>query len=152
MALYLFNCPQYVIAYFGALKAGAKITPISPVYTSKEVKHQLQDGDAKTVICEDLLYDNVASAGVEFDNVIFSNIGDFLPHLKKHFGRGAMGKAYQGLSAPTPEVVETGRTPWFQGAGGHVPPQAPGIKHDPFTDFAALPYTGDPPVCPRPPC
>ncbi|CAB1068738.1 Long-chain-fatty-acid--CoA ligase (EC [Olavius algarvensis Delta 1 endosymbiont] len=30
VALYLLNCPQYVIAYFGALKAGAKITPHQP--------------------------------------------------------------------------------------------------------------------------
>ena len=28
------KCPQYVIAYFAALKLGAKVTPISPVYTS----------------------------------------------------------------------------------------------------------------------
>ena len=31
VALYLLNCPQYVIAYIGALKVGAKVTPISPV-------------------------------------------------------------------------------------------------------------------------
>ncbi|MGA2467876.1 MAG: AMP-binding protein, partial [Thermodesulfobacteriota bacterium] len=30
VALYLLNCPQYVIAYFAALKIGAKVTPISP--------------------------------------------------------------------------------------------------------------------------
>ena len=65
VALYLLNCPQYVISYFAALKAGAKITPISPVYTSKEVKHQLSDSDARTVICEDMLYENVERSGVE---------------------------------------------------------------------------------------
>ena len=43
VALYLLNCPQYVIAYFAALKIGAKVTPISPVYTSHEIKHQIQD-------------------------------------------------------------------------------------------------------------
>src|SRR4030043_869707 len=63
VALYLLNCPQYVIAYFAALKAGAKVTPISPVYTSKEVKHQLEDSEAETVICQDILYDNVKKAG-----------------------------------------------------------------------------------------
>src|SRR4030043_1071512 len=40
VALYLLNCPQYVIAYFAALKIGAKGTPISPVYTSHEIKHR----------------------------------------------------------------------------------------------------------------
>jgi long-chain acyl-CoA synthetase len=33
VALYLLNCPQYVIAYFAILKVGAKVTPIGPVYT-----------------------------------------------------------------------------------------------------------------------
>ncbi|MGD2125028.1 MAG: AMP-binding protein, partial [Desulfobacteraceae bacterium] len=47
VALLLLNCPQYVIAYFAALKVGAKVTPISPVYTSHEIRHQLEDSDAK---------------------------------------------------------------------------------------------------------
>jgi len=59
VALYLLNCPQYVIAYFASLKVGAKVTPISPVYTSHEIKHQVQDSDATTVVCQDILYDNV---------------------------------------------------------------------------------------------
>jgi acyl-CoA synthetase (AMP-forming)/AMP-acid ligase II len=65
VALYLLNCPQYVIAYFGALKVGAKITPISPVYTSKEVKHQIEDSEARVVVCEEILYDNVERTGLE---------------------------------------------------------------------------------------
>ena len=142
VALYLLNCPQYVISYFAALKAGAKITPISPVYTSKEVKHQLQDSDAKTVICEDLLYDNVASGGVELDNVILSNISDYLPKLKKLFGKTALSKAYQGHSAPTPEMIEQAGLYIFKDLLKKYPAQAPKMDIDPKTDLAALPYTG----------
>lgn len=142
VALYLLNCPQYVISYFAALKAGAKITPISPVYTSKEVKHQLQDSDAKTVICEDLLYDNVASGGVELDNVILSNISDYLPKLKKLFGKTALSKAYQGHSAPTPEMIEQAGLHIFKDLLKKYPAQAPKMDIDPKTDLAALPYTG----------
>jgi long-chain acyl-CoA synthetase len=72
VALYLLNCPQYVIAYLGALKVGAKITPISPVYTSKEVKHQLDDSEAKTIVCEDILYDNVNKTEIPLNNIILS--------------------------------------------------------------------------------
>ena len=142
IALYLLNCPQYVISYFAALKAGAKITPISPVYTSKEVKHQLQDSDAKTVICEDLLYDNVAGAGVELDNVVLSNITDYLPKLKKLFGKTALSKAYQGHSAPTPEMAEQAGLHIFKDLLKKYPPQAPKMDINPKTDLAALPYTG----------
>ena len=64
MALYLLNSPQYVIAYFATLRLGAKVTPISPVYTSIEVKHQITDSEAKTVVCQDILFDNLDKAGV----------------------------------------------------------------------------------------
>ena len=142
VALYLLNSPQYVIAYFGALKAGAKITPISPVYTSKEVKHQLVDSEAKTVVCEDILYDNVKRSGVELETVILSNIGEFLPKLKKLFGKAAMSKAYQGHSAPTAEMVKQAGLQGFNNLLRKYPPQPLDIKIDPKTDLAALPYTG----------
>ena len=142
VALYLLNCPQYVIAYFGALKTGAKITPISPVYTSKEVKHQLQDSGAKTVICEDLLYDNIVNSGVELDNVILSNISDYLPKLKKLFGKTALSKAYQGHSAPTPQMIEQAGLHVFKDLLAKYPPGAPKVEIDPKSDLAALPYTG----------
>jgi long-chain acyl-CoA synthetase len=83
VALYLLNCPQYVIAYFASLKIGAKVTPISPVYTSHEIKHQLQDSDAMTVVCQDILYDNVEKTGISLKNVILTNIAEYLPLLKK---------------------------------------------------------------------
>jgi long-chain acyl-CoA synthetase len=41
VALFLLNSPQFIIAYFAALKCGATVTPISPVYTSHEVRYQL---------------------------------------------------------------------------------------------------------------
>ena len=142
VAIYLMNCPQYVISYFAALKIGAKITPVSPVYTSKEVRHQLTDSDAKTIICEDMLYDNVARSDVPLKNIILSNIGDFLPALKKIFGKSTMSKAYQGRSAPTPEMMKKAGLLAFKDLLKKYPPNPPSIQIDPKTDLAALPYTG----------
>lgn len=142
VALYLLNCPQYVIAYFASLKVGAKITPISPVYTSKEVKHQLEDSEAKTIICEDILYDNVEKAGAELDNVILSNIGDYLPSLKRLFGKSALAKAYRGMEVPTPQYIEQAGLHLFQDLIKRYPPQPPQISIDPKNDIAVLPYTG----------
>jgi long-chain acyl-CoA synthetase len=142
VALYLLNCPQYVIAYIGALKVGAKITPISPVYTSQEVKHQLVDSDTKTVICEDILYDNIEKTGVELDHIILSSIADYLPALKRAFGKSALGKAYSGMQVPTPEHVEQAGLLLFKDLIKKYPPQKPGIQIDPTQQIAALPYTG----------
>jgi long-chain acyl-CoA synthetase len=142
VALYLLNCPQYVIAYIGALKVGAKVTPISPVYTSQEVKHQLEDSDTQTIICEDILYDNVEKANVELKNIILSSIGDYLPALKRAFGKSALGKAYSGMQVPTPEHVQQAGLLVFKDLIKKSPDQKPDITIDPKKDIAALPYTG----------
>jgi len=142
VALYLLNCPQYVIAYIGALKAGAKITPISPVYTSQEVKHQLADSDTKTIICEDILYDNVEKTGVELDTIILSNIGDYLPTLKRAFGKSALRKAYSGMQVPSAEHIQRSGLLQFKDLIKKYPAQKPDITIDPQDDIAALPYTG----------
>ena len=106
VALYLLNCPQYVIAYFAALKIGAKVTPISPVYTSHEVKHQIEDSEATTVVCQDILYDNVEKTGVPLKNVILTSIDEYLPTLKKLLGKRALGKVYSEMHVPTPKFMK----------------------------------------------
>jgi len=142
VALYLLNCPQYVIAYFAALKVGAKVTPISPVYTSQEVKHQLEDSDAKIVVCQDILYDNVEKTGIALKNVILTNIAEYLPALKKILGKSALGKVYGEMHVPTPKFIEEAGLLQFQDLIKKYPPQPPEIKIDPKKDIAALPYTG----------
>jgi len=142
VALYLLNCPQYVIAYFAALKVGAKVTPISPVYTSKEVKHQLEDSEAETIICQDILYDNVEKTGIALKNVILTNIAEYLPLLKRHLGKSALGKVYGQMHVPTPKYMEEAGLHQFQKLIKKYPAQAPQVSIDPKKDIAALPYTG----------
>ncbi len=50
VALYLPNIPQFIIAYFGALKAGAVVTTISPLNREREVAFQLCDSGAETIV------------------------------------------------------------------------------------------------------
>ena len=142
IALYLLNCPQYVIAYFAALRIGAKVTPISPVYTSHEIKHQLQDSDATTMVCQDILYDNVEKTGVALKHVILTSILEYLPTLKKVLGKGMLGKDYAELQVPTPEHRAQAGLLDFQELIKKYPPQPPQVAIDPKSDIAILPYTG----------
>lgn len=142
VALFLLNCPQYVIAYLGALRVGAVITPVSPVYTSQEVRHQLSDSGAKVVVCQDILYDKVAEAGVELDRVIITGVDEFLPSLKKVFAKKVMAKAYGGLHVPDAALIERDGLLKFQDLLKKYPPQPPQVSLDPKKDLAALPYTG----------
>ena len=142
VALFLLNCPQYVIAYFAALKVGAKVTPISPVYTSKEVKHQLEDSGAKTIICQDILYDNVEKTGIDLKNVILTNIAEYLPTLKKLLGKSALGKVYREMHVPTPTFMREAGLLQFQNLIKKYHPRPPRIEIEPEKDIAILPYTG----------
>lgn len=142
VALYLLNSPQFVISYFGALKAGAKVTPVSPVYTSQEVRHQLDDSQAKVVICEDMLYSNVERSGAKPANIILSNLGDYLPLLKRAFAKKIMSKAYEGLQPPTPEQIKEAGLYVFKDFIKNSSPRPPAVTFDPQNDIAALPYTG----------
>jgi long-chain acyl-CoA synthetase len=142
VALFLLNCPQYVIAYFAALKVGAKVTPISPVYTSKEVKHQLEDSGARTIICQDIMYDNVEKTDIDLKNVILTNIAEYLPTLKRLLGKSALGKVYREMHVPTPTFMEEAGLLQFQDLIKKYQPQPPQIQIEPRKDIAILPYTG----------
>ena len=131
MALYLLNSPQYVIAYFAALRLGAKVTPISPVYTSIEVKHQIEDSEAKTVICQDILYDNLEKAGVHPERVILTSIDEYLPALKKWFGKSAKAKAYGGKAAPSGGIAQREGGLFLSGPAEEISPQPPRGRHRP---------------------
>ncbi|HYN13495.1 MAG TPA: long-chain fatty acid--CoA ligase [Burkholderiales bacterium] len=127
VALYLLNSPQFIIAYFAALKCGATVTPISPVYTSHEVRYQLEDSGARAVICQDILYEKVAKSGARLDLVVVTNVGEYLPALKRLFAK---------------KTAVAGKVHWLQDLLKAYPPEPPAVSIDPKTDLAALPYTG----------
>jgi long-chain acyl-CoA synthetase len=56
VAVFLPNIPQFVIAYFGILKAGAVLTAISPLNKEREVAYQLNDSQAEAIVALDTLY------------------------------------------------------------------------------------------------
>jgi len=142
VAIYLLNSPQYVIAYFAALSLGAKVTPISPVYTSIEVKHQVMDSEAKAVVCQDILFDNLEKAGVHPECVILTRIDEYLPLLKKWLGKSAKAKAYGGKTDVMREAAGRPGIYFFQELLKKYPPDPPAVAIDPGKDLAALPYTG----------
>ena len=56
VAVFLPNIPQFIIAYYGILKAGAVVTAISPLHREREVEYQLDDSEAETIVTLESLY------------------------------------------------------------------------------------------------
>lgn len=78
------NCPQFVVAFFGALLAGAIVVNTSPLYVPAELEHQLRDSGSETLILLDAFYpryQQIASR-VPVKRVIVTGIQDALPFPK----------------------------------------------------------------------
>ena len=83
LALLLPNCPQFVIAFYGALRAGAVVVPCNPLYTAPELQRQLADSGAETLVALSRLHAvaRAAREGTAVRNVIFTNIKEHFPPL-----------------------------------------------------------------------
>jgi len=83
VALMLPNCPQFVIAFYGALRAGAVIVPVNPLYTPPELRVQLADSGAETLVVLSRLYPvaREALAGTAVKRLVVTNIKEYFPPL-----------------------------------------------------------------------
>ena len=81
VALVLPNSPQFVVAFYGALRAGATVVPCNPRYTAPELQHQLADSGAAVAVVLSRLYPLVkgARAGTSVKHVIVTNIKEEMP-------------------------------------------------------------------------
>lgn len=80
VSLMLPNLPQYVIAYFGTLKAGAIVVNTNPTYTPRELRHQLEDSGAKAIVMLSGLYERLAQIRehTKIEHVIIADVPDSL--------------------------------------------------------------------------
>jgi len=86
VAIMLPNVNQYPIALCGILKAGLVVVNVNPLYTPRELKHQLSDSRAKTIIILEN-FANVLSEVIQetsIERVILTKMGDMLSFPKNH--------------------------------------------------------------------
>jgi len=83
VAIYLPNIPQFVIAYYGTLRAGGVVVACSPLYKERELAHLLIDSGAQVVVAWDKLYPyaEAVRADTKLSNVITTSVRDYLPPL-----------------------------------------------------------------------
>ncbi len=84
VALMMPNVLQYPIVLFGILRAGLVAVNVNPLYTARELEHQLNDSGAETII----IFESAAStleeilAKTPVKNILVTRIGDFLSFPK----------------------------------------------------------------------
>lgn len=85
LALYVPNCPQFGIAYFGALRAGGIVVPVNPLYVPREIEQQVKDSGATYLVALSLMYNRVQQvrANLGLKKVIVANVKDYFPPVLK---------------------------------------------------------------------
>ncbi|MFL5279379.1 MAG: AMP-binding protein [Myxococcales bacterium] len=81
VAIFLENCPQFAIAYFGALRAGAVVVCLNPMHKAVELEHEFNDSGARVLVTSDQLYQVVQPIRdrTPLEHVVVTAYRDFLP-------------------------------------------------------------------------
>ena len=80
VAIMMPNCLQYPVATFGVLRAGLTVVNVNPMYTARELRHQLQDSGTSVIIVLDNFGHTVQKAleGSSVRQVVTTGLGDLL--------------------------------------------------------------------------
>ena len=150
VAISLPNIPQFPIAFYGAIKAGAVVVPTNPLYKPHELEHQLNDSGAKVIVMIDQLYHGLAEvrARTLVEHVVLAGVADYfpLPLAVAYRARTALTSRRQPHADP--RVVRADKTiHQFKDLLGHAS-DSQGFEVYPLPepaspdDLALLQYTG----------
>jgi len=80
VALMMPNILQYPVALFGTLRAGCTVVNVNPLYTPRELEHQLSDSGAEILICVENFAGTVAAVigKTKVKQVVVTSIGELL--------------------------------------------------------------------------
>jgi long-chain acyl-CoA synthetase len=139
VAVMLPNTPQYPVAIAAILRAGYVVVNVNPLYTPRELEHQLKDSGAKAI----LIIENFAhvlqqvAAAVPTKKVIVTALGDMLGFPKSFIVNTVVRKVKKMVPAFSLPGAVAFNDAVAQGKGKGFTPAAPAPD-----DIAVLQYTG----------
>ena len=139
VALMMPNLLQYPVCLFGLLRAGYVVVNVNPMYTARELQHQLNDSGAQAMIVVEVFAHTLAKviANTEVKHVVVTGLADMMPWPKRVLGNFLIRKVKKAV----PPYSLPGSVDFLdllaQGAAAPFKPVA--IASD---DLAFLQYTG----------
>ncbi|MGA2110898.1 MAG: long-chain fatty acid--CoA ligase [Anaerolineales bacterium] len=139
VAVHLPNCPQYLISYYGTLRAGGIVVPCNPIYTARELKFQLNDSGASVLVTLSSTYPTVRPIRADtcLRHVVVAKIKTFFPVATRWlftlFFERRLGHAVS--------ISADADTSWFSEFLAEAPARPHPVQID-GGDTAVLMYTG----------
>ena len=139
VALMMPNLLQYPVALFGALRAGLTVVNTNPLYTARELRHQLCDSGARCIVVLENFAHVLAEvrADTSVEHIVITRVGDLAPLPR----RAAVNFAVRYIKHMVRRYELPGAI-WFRDAlalGAHSEFRAPAVGAH---DLAFLQYTG----------
>jgi fatty-acyl-CoA synthase len=120
--LYAQNCPQFIIAYYAILRADAVVVPVNPMNRTEELRHYVEDSDARVAIAGEDVMREIEPLGLE--RVLPVVYSDYLA---------------QETDLPVPDFVRApGPGSWREAVAASLRPAEHLARPD---DLAVMPYT-----------
>jgi long-chain acyl-CoA synthetase len=137
VALMLPNSPHFVIAFFAAARLGAIVVNTNPTYTARELKQQLDDSGAETIVLLNLFYPRLKEIRAEtaVKNVVVAHIYDTLPFPFKQLVHSRQRREHDWVDV----AGEPGVALFDHLLATTEPAPAPAARPD---DVALFQYTG----------
>ena len=139
VALMMPNVPQYPVAVAAVLRAGYVVVNVNPLYTARELEHQLKDSGAKAIV----IIENFAAtlekclAATPVQHVVLASMGDRLGLLKGAVVNHVVRKVKKLV--PSFNLPQAVRFNDALARGRKLPVARPVLQGD---DIALLQYTG----------
>jgi fatty-acyl-CoA synthase len=125
--LYMQNSPQWLIAYYGVLRADAVVVPVNPMNRATELKRYVEDSGAEVAVCSQELAEFAMAAGLR--EIIVATYSDYLPPEPEFDLPDWIAAA---------RVAMDGCSPWNEVIAAGETPREPSARPD---DLAVLMYT-----------
>ncbi len=130
--LYMQNCPQFAIGYYGILRAGAVVVPVNPMNLTAELEHYVQDSGARVALAAQELYPRIAPLlGKGIDQLIVAAYSDYL-------GAPTALAVPDFVAAPRQEIAQQGVALWREVLVARMTPVPVSVGPE---DLCVMPYT-----------
>ena len=130
--LFMQNSPQYVIGYYGILRAEAVVVPVNPMNLANELRHYVRDSGASVALVAQELYAQMQPLLAEgLQHIVVAAYSDYLK-------RPTDLKVPEFVAAPRQAIGDAGVTPWSDVLARNLRPGPMTAGPD---DLCVMPYT-----------